>query len=730
MKAGENPGTGETAPEPPTIGKVLDRIGAAAISFDADGHPLTISGTIERLLGPDARTVLAEDIAAMRRELTERGDFATERRGPDGRTLRIHAASSHDGGGSLNYVDVTPAGTAPQPGARPSSFHAAVVASATDAIVGIDRGGSIIECNPAAERMFGLTRERMLGYRITDALFAEPVPDLSSKDLVGRTIELRGRCSDGRVFPIEATIAEVPFQDGSAFIAYLSDIGERVRIEREARESGRRLEELVGANPIPMTITRVADGLVVYANQRAADMVRVPIDQVIGSRSMDFYADPNDRDTVVRLLREQGEVELLEVRFRRGDGTTFPLALVCRPIVYAGEPAIVTGFHDLSDWKRMEEALHHSEKLAALGSLLAGVAHELNNPLSIVFGQAILMEELATDPDIVARAGKIRIAAERCTRIVRTFLALARQRQTTPGPTSLNEVVSGAVELLAYPLRTSDVQVTLDLAEGLPDLWADSDQMNQVVTNLIVNAQQALGERPPPRHMVIATAADNERRSIRLTVEDNGPGIDPKIRSRVFEPFFTTKQPGAGTGIGLSMCLSIVSAHGGTIRIEDAPSGGARFIIELPLRDIESSPDEPAPGRARPAPRQCRILVVDDESEVAETLGAMIEADGHRVDIAENGEAALRKLDVGFYEAIVSDLRMPVMDGPGLYREIARRHAALLPYVAFVTGDSLSPDVRRFLDENDVLCLEKPFVRDEVRQLLVRLLPASADQAG
>ena len=494
--------------------------------------------------------------------------------------------------------------------------------------------------------------------------------------------------------------------------------------EETARETEERLREIVAANPVPMTITRVRDGLVVYANQRAADMVMMPLDRVLGASSIDFFADPSDRETVLHLLRTQGKVELMEVRFKRGDGTTFPLALICRPITYAGEPATVTGFHDLSDWKRMETALHQSEKMAALGSLLAGVAHELNNPLTVVVTQSVLMEETAADARAASRAEKIRLAAERCSRIVRTFLALARQRQSTPSMVRINEVVTAAADLLAYQLRTTDVRLTLELDEGLPAFWADADQLSQVVTNLIVNAAQACAEREQPRLLKVATAVDASTGRVRLCVIDNGPGVAPEIRSRIFEPFFTTKGADMGTGIGLSMCQNIVAAHGGVIAVEETPGGGATFTVDLPLRMAEAVAPAEDTRSLRRAP--ARILVVDDEPEISESLAELLGSEGHTVDTAENGAVALRRLAAQPYDAVISDLRMPILDGPGLYRAIEQRHPELAPRTGFVTGDSLSPDIRKFLSGTDVACIEKPFARDDVRRLVARLLPQPA----
>ena len=604
-----------------------------------------------------------------------------------------------------------------------------------------DAGDRLVACNQRYRQLYGLTEQECVLGTSWSELLCTKVRAGCYADAIGREAQFlaerqaRWRSPGGSY--------EVALSNGrwlratdrrtreGGTVSTRTDITEqketeqRLRaMERAARESEERLREIVAANPVPMTITRLSDGLIVYANQGAADVVRMPLDQLIGTKAVDFYADSRDRETAIRLLRERGRVELLEAQFRRGDGSSFPIAIMARPILYAGEPAIVAGFHDLTEWKRMEQALYQNEKMAALGSLLAGVAHELNNPLTVVVSHAALLRETAQDERIVARAEKIRLAAERCSRIVRTFLALARQRKTASAMVQLNDVVAGAVELLAYQLRTSDIQLTLDLQPELPLLWADGDQLNQVVTNLIVNASQALAECPQPRHLSIATVVDSTTKHLRITVADNGPGVSPEIRARIFEPFFTTKEPGMGTGIGLSMCLSIVTTHGGTLRVEDTPGGGATFVAELPLRERdtqETEPAEAAPIEAGRAP--ARILVVDDEPDIAQLLSEMIMAEGHHVDIAENGETALHRLADGPYDAVISDLRMPRLDGPGLYRAIEQRYPALRKRIGFITGDNLSAGIQKFLETAKVSCLDKPFGRDELRRLLAHLLP-------
>jgi two-component system NtrC family sensor kinase len=368
------------------------------------------------------------------------------------------------------------------------------------------------------------------------------------------------------------------------------------------------------------------------------------------------------------------------------------------------------------------ERLLQSEKVATMGSLLAGVAHELNNPLAVVTGQAQLLHATVSDPAVLRRAEKIDGAARRCVRIVRNFLALARRRAPERGEVQLNDVVQEAVELLAYELKTGTVEVSLSLAEDLPVLWADGHQLHQVLVNIVANAHHALRHSGSPRRLTITTGRDRTGQQVRLTIADTGPGIPAEIRAKIFEPFFTTKPPGEGTGLGLSLCRGIVEEHGGTIGVESEPGRGTTFLITLPVLPrpaVVAAPDI-AETPALVGPKT--ILVVDDEPEIAAILVEALERDGYQAETAENGADALRRLERQSYDLVMSDTKMPVMDGIELYREMERRFPALQRRIIFVTGDVLNAEKQRLLESTGVPVLTKPFDLSEVRRVVRRRL--------
>ncbi len=239
------------------------------------------------------------------------------------------------------------------------------------------------------------------------------------------------------------------------------------------------------------------------------------------------------------------------------------------------------------------EALLHREKIAALGAMLAGVAHELNNPLAILTAQAELLEETASDQRTKERARKILAPAERCARIIRTFLALARHREIEKSSIVVGEMIDEIVEIMEYQLHADGISLDISVEDGLPRVWGDNSQLNQVLVNIVVNAQQALSAADGERRIRVSANHVPERDIIEIAIADTGSGVPGPIRERIFEPFFTTKTESEGTGLGLSYCMTVARSHGGTVRIDDAPSGGTRIILELPTGS-ESGPETAA----------------------------------------------------------------------------------------------------------------------------------------
>jgi two-component system NtrC family sensor kinase len=292
-------------------------------------------------------------------------------------------------------------------------------------------------------------------------------------------------------------------------------------------------------------------------------------------------------------------------------------------------------------------------------------------------------------------------------------------------PVCMDGLVAASLDLLSYGLASAGIRVITKVPPDLPETMADPDQLGQVLTNLITNAQQALIGWGGRRELTIEAEHDRSRSQLRITVHDSGPGIADEVRGRIFDPFFTTKPAGAGTGIGLSVCRGIVEAHGGTIKAEAAPGGGAAFVITLPIVGTvgPGAAGEPPPA-TDDAPGQ--VLVVDDEPEIRRMLAELLAAEGHVVEQAANGREALERLREKPCDLVISDLVMPGLDGPGLYEELRRRDPRMAQRLLFITGDTLSGAARSFLERTGRPAIEKPFVPAEVRAV-VRAALGSVD---
>jgi len=531
---------------------------------------------------------------------------------------------------------------------------------------------------------------------------------------------------------VPASGAEELGHMAAAFNTMLDRVEERDAALRDEKERFRALIE----HAADVIIVVTSGGIVRYASPSAQAVLGVAPEALQG-RSLLADAHPDDQLQLAKALHavigRPGEVvERTEFRLRYTDGPWRWLeATGTNQIGNSAVNGIVINARDISDNKeaeaeiaRQRENLHQREKLAAMGSLLAGVAHELNNPLSIVVGRATMLQEEARDEGTRGIADKIRTAAERCARIVRTFLSMARQRKPELTEVEINTVIDDCVEMLGYGLRTAGITVEKQLAPDLPQVSANADQLHQVFLNLIVNAQQAMEGRPVPRRLRISS--DLQQDHVRVRIADNGPGIAPAIRSRIFDPYFTTKPPGGGTGVGLAVSLGIVESHNGSLTVDCPAEGGAVFQVLLPieLREHRAEP-QPEPAAESVSPEGPRLLIVDDEPEVGGLLADILRREASRIDIAASGQEALKLLGRREYDAILTDLRMPEMDGPELYRQIEQRWPQRARQVIFVTGDALSPTVQTFLSGTGQPYLEKPFAPAEVRAIVLELTRAA-----
>jgi signal transduction histidine kinase/CheY-like chemotaxis protein len=381
--------------------------------------------------------------------------------------------------------------------------------------------------------------------------------------------------------------------------------------------------------------------------------------------------------------------------------------------------------HEMAERQRMQEALFQQEKLAALGTLLANVAHELNNPLAVASLQLDNLQEEGSGDASAETLDTLRQAIERCKSVVQSFLSLARQQPPTRQAVALNAVIGDVLVLLEHSMAVDGITVDLQLDEQVPPIWADATQLHHVVANLLTNAHHALRQTAAPRHLRLTTAAPADRRQVRLDVTDSGPGIPEALQRRVFEPFFTTKPQGVGSGLGLPLCRSIVEGHGGTIQLASQAGHGTTVSVTLPATALEVQVPEAVPEPREPVPAQRgAILLIDDEPGVQRALRQLLQRSGYDITTATNGQEGLAALEARAYAVILCDMRMPDLDGPGFYHALEHRHPRLVSRVIFLTGDVMSPEAEAFFAQVGRPRLVKPFNAQEVRRVIAQVLEA------
>jgi signal transduction histidine kinase/ActR/RegA family two-component response regulator len=406
-------------------------------------------------------------------------------------------------------------------------------------------------------------------------------------------------------------------------------------------------------------------------------------------------------------------------------------------------------YRDITGHRLMQSKRLQTEKMAALGQLVSGIAHELNNPLTSIQGYAQLLVSRRSASDRTADARRISQEAARAGRIVKNLLLFSREAKPERRAVNLNEVIEHTVALRAYELKIENIAVELFFDAALPQALADAAQLQQAVLNLIVNAEQAIqqgrGQGGVHGRIRIRTCRLSGDR-IGMEFSDDGPGIPQEIVSRIFDPFFTTKPVGVGTGLGLSILYGIVREHGGEVSVESQPGHGAKLSIELPALSaaaLDFTKEEPAatpydvavvpiphPGRMALRPKK-NILVVEDEPTVLQLISDVMSEMGHRVDTLLDSREAFDRLKDSEYDLIICDLRMPHLDGPGLYRELVRRRSPFQHRLLFVTGDTMSPRSLEFLNSSSVPYLAKPFLVEELKEAVRQALTAEpiAEQA-
>jgi nitrogen fixation negative regulator NifL len=628
-----------------------------------------------------------------------------------------------------------------------------------DPVLVTDRHGVIRFVNRAFIAVNGYTAEEVIGRKpsLLKSGLTHPAVyrDLWDTILAGRTFrgEVINRCKDGRTYVAELSIS--PVKDGTGQITHFVGTHRDITVRKGAEEALRRSEEsfrtLIERSPDAIAVHR--DGRFVYVNPTLCRFLGyAAADELIG-RPVTDIVHPEDREVVVERIQTMlrtGEVAPpREERFLRRDGTVVTAEVLALPLVFNGEPAVVAVGRDLTERKQLLLKMMQMDRMIAVGTLAAGVGHEMNNPLAYVMANVELVarelpdvagtargllqvpaiagsgEEVARSIlDIERRLAEFREVLEearegtkRLRDIVRDLRTLSRAEEERREPVSVQRVLESAINMAWNEIRHR-ARLVKDYGTT-PHVVANESRLGQVFLNLLVNAAQAIPEGQAEKNEIrVRTLVDGEW--VAVEIRDTGAGIAPEHLPHIFDPFFTTKPMGQGTGLGLAICQGIIHGLGGEIAVESEVGKGSCFRVMLPAGEVVAA--EPARTTAVPGGRRGRILVVDDEPMVGNSLRRILAVD-HDVVVVPSGRAALDLLIAKErFDLILCDLMMPEMTGMDLHEELARSFPEHAAKMIFLTGGAFTPRAREFLDRVPNQRLEKPFDVQNLRALVRELV--------
>lgn len=473
--------------------------------------------------------------------------------------------------------------------------------------------------------------------------------------------------------------------------------------------SKREWEVTADALQLPFCVVD-GKGMIRRANRAFGELLNTPAAALSGHPWLDIVPKAWTEPMARALAKPGGEAELV-MPHQVFKVVTSPISTT------DGNDSSVVVLDDRTETRRLRDQLVHSEKLSAIGQLIAGVAHDLNNPLASVVGFAEYLVEGGTE-DIPARLvdplTTIHQQATRAANIARNVLVFSRKQDVQRRTAQIGPILRSTLALLNNQLIADGVEVTLEVPEDTPPVVADTNRLQQVFVNLVINAAQAIRISGVGGGIVVTAVADGDR--VVVTVEDDGPGISDAVADRIFEPFFSTRADGEGTGLGLAICREIVEEHSGRISFVQRPGGGALFQVELPVGTASVGRREEEASETG----ALHILVIDDEEPFRRFLRAVLETWGHTVALAADSQEGLALVPGQRFDMILCDLRMPRMSGRHFLDVLRQEHPAAAERLVFCTGDAVDAESLSFLESVGRPYLEKPFTLRELRAMLTK----------
>lgn len=504
--------------------------------------------------------------------------------------------------------------------------------------------------------------------------------------------------------------ADSDFQVLQTMAAQIAQSLENIKLYAAVEQSAARYRDLY-ENANDFIGTLAIDGRMLSLNRAALEFFGYSADDLPRLTLRDLLP-PGERsvaETLEQLHQSKMPANGLELRVLRSDRSTAIVEIRSRLVLDGDEPTAIHFIaRDTTERHQLESQVRQGEKLAALGQLVAGAAHELNNPLAVVLGttQLLLRDPAAAHLNDDVR--NIESAAQRAKHIVSQMLTFAREQEDVRGPVDVPLLIERVVQSSRTRLEQGQIALRVQVPSHIPAVWGDAYQLEQVLDNLLHNAAQALIDSSQPLRQISIIASTNDTR-VRICVIDNGPGIAPQVLPRIFDPFFTTKEVGHGTGLGLSLVYGIVDKHGGTIYADSVVGQGATFTIELPANRTSAAHVAPA---VISGPTNSTILVVEDEPDVRAVVERALSQHGYAVDAVDSAESALVRAGSKRYDLVITDLRMPGMSGKELFEQMQATQPQL--NWVFITGDTMNTSSDVLLNQSGIPFLAKPFTLEEL----------------
>ena len=739
-------------------------VGICRVTPGAEGKHLEVNPAMSRMLGYSREELLEKSIAQMylnpadRKRVSDevyaqgffRGEITLRRKDGIPIVAYLTARAVRDEKGEVKYIDtiledITERKKAQEELQRRQEQLQRIFDSSGESILFVNLRGIIIETNQRTAEMFGYAATEELKGKSALELIAPSdheriranMARVVKEGITLRNIEYAGRRADSSEFPLELSTSVLRDLSGKP-IGHVSigrDITERKQAEQTLRESEERYRVTFESTGTALMIVE-EDTTLSLVNSRFEELSGYSKEEIEGKKSWTEFVHKDDLERMKeyhRLRRIRADLAPGNYEFRFVDRYGRVKDVLVTIAIIPGTKKSIASLLDISERKRAErrerqlqKELSQASRLAAVGELASGVAHEINNPLTAVIGFSELLMSREVPEDIKQDLKIINENAQRVARIVKDLLTFAR---SSPGleHVDINSVVSTALNLHAYQMRVHNIEVVTQLAPDLPAITANRGQLEQVFVNIILNALDAMKKVQTERKLLIKTKRIGS--FIRVTFKDTGPGIPLENLDKIFDPFFTTKRAGEGTGLGLSISYGIIKGYRGKIYARSKPDRGATLVVELPVGiTAEGQPVPPTNEEARTT--GARVMVVDDEPGVRDFLASALAQEGHQVDTVAQTELALQKLKKAEYDVILVDLKMPGMSGADFYDEVVRRYPSLRRKMIIITGDSLSPDTRNFLDRTQAPCLQKPFRLAELRNTLQKVIGGGSSSAS